>query len=97
MERKLYYGITTPGAILTTLFGIWLLSLNFSVYMKLGWMHAKLSLIVLLWLYHFSCGHYVKCFKADKNKHSHKFYRFFNEVPVLFLVGIVILVVVQPF
>jgi len=95
MERKLYYGIATPSAILATFFGLWLLGYNPSYYLHAGWMQAKLSLVVLLWIYHIICAKYLIDFKYDKNKHSHKFYRWFNEIPVVFLVVIVILVVVK--
>jgi len=96
MERKLYFGITTPSAIIATVLGIWLLVLNFSVYMKMGWMHAKLGLIVVLWIYHLMCYHYYKRFKADANRRSHVFYRWFNEFPVVLLMAIIILVIVKP-
>lgn len=96
MERKLYYGITWPSGILATAFGIWLLSFNFQGYLSLGWMHAKLALVFLLWCYHFACGYYYKRFNMNTNKHSHVFFRWFNEVPVVFLIAIVILVVVKP-
>ena len=96
MERKLYYGITWPSAILATALGIWLLSLNFSVYMRFGWMHAKLALVILVWIYHLLCGRYLRAFKIDKNIHGHRFYRWFNEIPVVLLAVIVVLVVVQP-
>ena len=97
MERKLYYGITTPAGILTTLFGLVLLSFNLHWYLQQRWMHAKLGLVLLLWIYHLACGHYVKIFKADRNTHGHKFYRWFNEIPTLILIAIVILVIVKPF
>lgn len=97
MERKLYYGIATPGGILTTLLGFWLLKQNLTIYMSLGWMHAKLGLAFLLWVYHLYCGKFLNAFKADKNRHGHVFYRYFNEIPVVMLVGIVILVVVKPY
>lgn len=97
MERRLYYGITTPGGIATTIFGLWLLSYNMQAYMQMGWMHAKLSLIVLLWLYHLGCGHYRKAFARNANKKSSTFFRVFNEAPTLLLISIVILVVVKPF
>ena len=96
MERKLYYRIATPGAVLTTLLGFWLLKTNFVGYMHMGWMHAKLGLVLLLWIYHLYCGKFLNAFKADKNRHGHIFYRFFNEIPVVILVGIVILVIVKP-
>lgn len=97
MERRLYYGITWPAAILTTTLGLWLLEPLWSVYYhKAPWMHAKLGLVVLLWGYHLSCGYFVKRFKHNKNTRSELFYRAFNEVPTLFLISIVILVVVKP-
>lgn len=97
MERRLYYGITWPAAIVTTLLGIWLLSYNWDYYWQAGWMHAKLSLVVLLWIYHLSCGYYLRYFNTDQNARSGRFFRFFNEVPTLLLIGIVVLVVVMPF
>lgn len=97
MERRLYYGIMWPSALIATGLGLWLLSYNFSYYLKAGWMHAKLSLVVLLWIYHLCCGHYLKQFAQDQNHKSSLFYRLFNEMPTLLLVGIVILVVVKPF
>ena len=83
MERRLFYGITTPSGILATLLGIWLLSYNIKGYMSMGWMHAKLGLIVVLWMYHIYCGVLVKRFKLDNNRYSSKFYRWFNEFSVL--------------
>src|SRR5579862_1066488 len=96
MERKLFFGIMTPGAIFTILFGIWALSFNFPGYMQMGWMHLKLTLVGLLVVYHLYLGKCLINFKKDRNTHGHVFYRILNEVPVLFLVAIVILVVVQP-
>lgn len=96
MERKLYYAITLPSAILTTIFGLWLLIPNWSVYQTLNWMLAKLALVIVLWIYTLVCGHLVKVFKRDGNTHSHKWYRWFNEVPSVLLIVIVILVIIQP-
>ncbi|AWN74247.1 protoporphyrinogen oxidase HemJ [Legionella anisa] len=96
MEKRLYYGITWPAAIGTTLLGLWLLSYNPSYYLKAGWMHAKLSLVVILWIYHVLCGHYLKAFAQDKNQKSTRFFRIYNELPTLLLIGIVILIVVKP-
>ncbi len=95
MERRLYYGITWPSAIVTTLLGGWLLAYNPQYYLHAGWMHAKLGLVVLLWVYHLSCGHYRRAFARDGNKRSALFFRIFNEMPTLLLVGIVLLVVVK--
>lgn len=95
MERRLYYGITWPAAVLTTLQGFILISYNPSYYLQAGWMHAKLSFVLLLWAYHLSCGHYLKLFSQDKNNHNSRFFRIYNEVPTLLLIGIVLLVVVK--
>lgn len=97
MERKLYFGICTPGMIGTLVFGIWLLTSNFDFYMHQPWMHIKLTLVALLFAYHLYLGKLFLAFKHDRNQHGHVFYRIVNEIPVLFLVGIVILVIVKPF
>lgn len=98
MERKLFFGIMTPGMILTFVFGIWMLvDYAWALYSTGGWLHAKLTLLLLLVIYHFLCGIWLIDFKHDRNPHSHVYFRWMNEVPVLFLVGIVILAVVKPF
>ncbi|WP_419418673.1 protoporphyrinogen oxidase HemJ [Legionella sp. D16C41] len=97
MERRLYYGITWPAALLTTILGIWLITFNPSYYLQAPWMHAKLTLVILTWLYHLSCGHFLRCFASETNCRVALFFRIFNEVPTLLLVGIVLLVVVKPF
>lgn len=97
MERKLYRGIMWPSLLLTVVFGVWMLSLNWPWYRSQGWLHAKLGLVALLIAYHFFCGHYLKAFQQDRNTRSHVFYRVFNELPVLALIAIVILVTVRPF
>lgn len=94
MERKLFYGIMTPGGVLTAVFGIWLW-LGYGI--SGGWLHAKLGLVLLLVLYHFYCGKLLIDFKHDRNTKSHVWYRWFNEFPVLMLLAVVILVVVKPF
>lgn len=95
MEKKLYYYIMTPAALLTTVFGVWLFFLK-PMLLKAGWMHFKLLLVVLLWIYHLYCGRLVEKFKYHQNHFSHVFYRFFNEVPTILLIAIVILAVVKP-
>lgn len=98
MERKLYYGIMTPGMILTFVFGLWMLtSYAWDLYSTSGWLHVKLALLVLLAGYHGLCGKWLIDFKHDRNGHGHLFYRWWNEVPVIFLLAIVILAVVKPF
>lgn len=96
MERKLYFGIATPGAVFTIIFGLWLLSFNMRGYMQMPWMHMKLGLVALLLVYHVYLGMLYLDFRKDRNKHGHVFYRIINEIPVLFLAAIVILVVVKP-
>lgn len=95
MERKLYFGIATPGALLTIVFGIWLLAF-YPNYLKMGWMHMKLTLVFLLIVFHLYLGLLWRNFKLDRNTHGHVFYRIINEIPVLFLIGIVVLIVVKP-
>lgn len=98
MERKLYYGIMYPSAVLTLLTGFWMLyGYAWQLYGRMGWMHAKLGLVLILAIYHLYCGHLRKVFARDANRHSHVFYRWLNEFPVLVLAAIVILVVVRPF
>ena len=94
MERKLYYGIMTPSAVLTIAFGAWL----WLGYGPWGaWLHAKLALVAILVGYHLYCGKLLREFKHDRNRHGHVWYRWFNELPVLILVGAVLLVVLKPF
>ena len=94
MERKLYYGIMAPGAVLTIAFGLWLwLGYGFSG----GWLHVKLALVAVLIAYHLWCGKLINDFKHDRNTHSHVWYRWFNEFPTVILIVAVILTVVKPF
>jgi putative membrane protein len=96
MERKLYFGIATPGGILTILFGVWLW-IGYGIGAGSGWLAAKLMLVIVLVIYHLWCGRMLKEFQADRNTHSHVFYRWFNEFPVLVLIAVVLLVVFKPF
>jgi len=97
MERKLFYGIMTPGAVLTIIFGIWtILVYGWHTYTGTIWLHVKLLLVALLIVYHVYCGKLLMEFKQDRNRHSHVWYRWFNEVPVIFLIAIIILAVVRP-
>ena len=94
MERKLFFGIMTPGALLTIVFGLWLW-LGYGI--SGGWLHGKLALVTVLIAYHAYCGKLLSDFKHDRNRHGHVFYRWLNEVPVLMLAAVVFLVVVKPF
>ncbi|MDQ2822785.1 MAG: CopD family protein [Pseudomonadota bacterium] len=93
MGRRLYR-FTSILMIPALIFGIWLwLGYGF----RGGWLHAKLTLVILAIGYHHACGSLLKKFEAGVNKRSHKWFRWFNEVPVVLLLLIVILVVVKPF
>jgi protoporphyrinogen IX oxidase len=94
MERKLFFGIMTPGGVLTIASGAWLwLGYGFSG----GWLHAKLALVAVLIVYHIYCGKLMIAFRHDRNRHGHVYYRWLNEFPTVLLVAIVILVVAKPF
>lgn len=94
MERRLFI-IMNIGAAGTIAFGLWLL-IGWWLPMP-GWLHAKLALVVLLIVYHLLCGKLLRDLRAGKNRHSARFFRWFNEIPGVFLIAIVILVVVKPF
>lgn len=92
MERKLYWGITTPGGVLTLLFGFWMLwDYAWTAFGTMLWLQIKLALIGLLVVYHIYCGVLLRHFHNKQNRHSHVWYRWFNEVPVIFLIAIVLL------
>ena len=97
MERRLL-AITNIGAALALFFGV---SLVVGWRMDLvsggGWFHAKMLLVLALLGYHHVCARYVKAFRLGQNHRSSKFYRYFNEAPVLLLIAIIILAVVKPF
>jgi len=93
MERKLFYGIMTPGGILTIFFGL-LLIYNYPYQGQ--WLTYKLILVFFLIIYHLYCWKFLNLFKYDKNSHSHVFYRIFNEVPVIILIAAVFLVIYKP-
>ena len=93
MERKLFYGIMTPGGVLTVILGLWMW-LGYGI--SGTWMHIKFALVLLLIAYHIYCGKLLLDFKHDRNTRGHIFYRWFNEFPVLLMVAIIILVVVKP-
>lgn len=94
MERKLFFGIMTPGAALTVVFGTWLW-LGYGLGGR--WLLAKLVLVALLIAYHVYCGLLLLDFKHERNRHGHVFYRWLNEVPVLILIAVVLLAVLKPF
>jgi putative membrane protein len=95
MERKLF-GIMTIAAVLAVGFGAALLALT-PDYLLMRWLQLKLLLVLLLIAYHGACFALLQQFAADRNAHSERWYRVFNEIPALLLIGIVILVIVKPF
>ena len=96
MERKLYLYIMTPAMILSWVFGLLLIhSIGFQ---QLGqtWMSIKIVLVTFLTIYHFYLGNILNNFKIEQNTHSHKFYRFINEIPTILLILIVFVVIFKP-
>lgn len=94
MERKLFWGIATPGGVLTVASGLWLWLAWFD---GAGlWLHAKLALVGLLVAYHLWCGRLMLDFRRERNTRSHLWLRWFNEIPTVILVAVVLLVVFKP-
>ena len=96
MEKKLYFYIMTPAMTLSWIFGLLLIhEIGFG---QLGqkWMVLKLVFVILLTFYHFYLGRVLRQFKLDINRHSHKFYRYINEIPTLLLILIIFVVIFKP-
>lgn len=96
MERRLLRAIMTPALIATFLFGLLMIAANPAI-MQMGWIHAKLLLVLIMAGVH---GFYAKCrkdFERDANTRSPKFYKVWNEVPTVLMIVIVILAIVKPF
>ncbi len=94
MERKLFWGIATPGGVLTLVFGLWLWLVWFPA--AGGWLHAKLALVGMLVVYHLWCGKLMLDLRNERNARSHVWLRWFNEFPVLILIAVVLLAVFKP-
>jgi len=94
MERRLFV-MTTIGGVLTVLFGAALVMMA-PAYLAQGWLHAKLTLVVLVILYQLWCLQLMHALRDGRDRHSERWFRLFNEVPSLLLIGIVILAVVKP-
>ncbi|MEX0431645.1 protoporphyrinogen oxidase HemJ [Spiribacter insolitus] len=95
MERKLYRGIMNPSAVVAVGLGITLLVLQ-PFWLSQGWLHVKILLVAGLVVYHLYCGRLLRAFAQDRNTHSHVWYRWFNEMPVLVLIAVVLLVELKP-
>ncbi len=95
MARKLLR-FTTLIALPALVFGLWLW-LGYGIGRGNGWMHAKLSLVLVTLAYHHGCSVLLRRIEAGTSQRSHVWFRWFNELPVLLLLAIVVLVVVKPF
>jgi protoporphyrinogen IX oxidase len=95
MERRLYRFIMTPAMHVAWVAGLWLAWSSFGF--RGGWLHAKLTLLVLLTLHHFLQGRWLREFAEDQRVRAQRFFRIQNEIPTLLMIGIVILVIVKPF
>ena len=94
MEHKLFTYIMQPAMVITIGAGVWMLWLWHWVMPP--WLHWKLALVDVLLFYHGLCHQHLKRFASDQNTRSHVYFRWFNEVPTLILIVVVILVVVKP-
>ena len=93
MEKKLFSIIMTPALIFT-----WVSGLSMTHYLGFdNWLILKLLFVLLLTIYHFLCRKWLKDFAIDNNKIKPKFFRITNEIPAIFLIIIIILVIFKPF
>ena len=97
METKLYRFIMNPSMIITLILGIWMLTLNWTGFSSENWIWIKIALVAALIGYHHYCLGIIKAFSRGEVRHSEKFFRIFNEVPVLILISVVFLAVLKPF
>lgn len=95
MARKLYRFVT-PFMVIAIVLGLAIIAFNPGYYLQASWMQLKLAGVAFLVLYHLQCGRYLRAIDTGQDRRGHVFYRFFNEVPVLFLFGIVLLAVLKP-
>ena len=96
MSRRLYRFVT-PFMVIAIALGFSMIAMNLDYYLQAKWLWLKLAGVTFLVVYHVQCGHYVHAINENTDHHGHVFYRFFNEVPVLFLFAIVLLAVLKPF
>ena len=96
MEKKLFFYIMTPAMILSWLFGLLLIHEIGFEQLGQAWMILKLVFVVLLTIYHFYLGSILNQFKLNLNEHSHKFFRYINEIPTILLILIIFVVIFKP-
>lgn len=94
MAKRLWYGITWPSMILALLFGTWMI-IDYPTFLKLPWMHVKLSFVVGLMIYHFICHAFFLKLQKGTDHRKGNFYRMWNELATLFLVAIVFIVILK--
>lgn len=97
MERRLLKAIINPAMAGTWIFGITMIALNPELLKGQGWLHAKLTLVLVMSGVHGILAKYVRLFANDANTKPQKYFRILNEVPTVLMIGIVILVIVRPF
>ncbi len=97
MEDKLYRLIMTPSMLVTAALGLWMLAMSWPGLSLTGWIWIKLALVALLIGYHLNCGRIVRQFAEDRQDHSERYFRIYNEIPVLILLPVVILAILKPF
>lgn len=95
MEKRLFV-IMSIGAILTSVLGLTLWALNPAL-LDTGWFRTKLLLLGGLIAYHLYCWKVIRDFRTGMNTRTHKWYRWYNEVPTIFLIAIVVLAIVKPY
>ena len=96
MEKKLYYYIMFPAMVLTWIFGILLIYVVGLPSLGFLWLQVKMVLVAVLTIYHFYLGSILSQFKLNNNKHSHKFFRYINEIPTILLILIIFVVIFKP-
>ena len=93
-SKRLWFGITWPSAIITLILGT-LLLIEMPSYLKQGYMHIKLLMVLFLYLYHFACHRIYNQLQKDIYRYSSQQLRIWNEVATIFLVGIVFIIVLK--
>ena len=94
MERRLF-AIMTLGALLTTVFGAWLIFVN-RILLQAPWLQLKLALAAGLFVYHYRCYHWISGLRDAETIQNTKWLRWFNEIPGIFLLGMIFLAVLKP-
>ena len=97
MEHKLYRLIMMPSMVITLALGLTMLAIGWQGLSVQAWVWVKIVLVGLIIAYHFHCGYIIKTFAEDRQQRSERFFRIYNELPVLVLIPVILLVVLQPF